>query len=228
MKKSLRASALGLGMAGMVVAGAGAAHAAGTYVSVNGVNTVATVPFTAANSSSSIAFSTDFGTKMSCPTATATGNIYRGVEVKPNNVIGAITSFGMSGCTMGLFTLNVAMSGGDIEVTANPASAGAPVPVKIKNVNATITATTGGTCTFNATGSLDAVIASGSDATLTLNSATTTTGYTLDISNVVGCGGDVLNGDKAGAWKTNKTSTGVPSAFNVTTTGPLAGVVSHF
>ncbi|MGH1562147.1 hypothetical protein [Mumia sp. DW29H23] len=226
MKKLIQAAVLSVGAGALALGGASAAHAAGTYVSIGGVKTVATVPYTATNSTA-IAFNTNFGTKMTCTSSSISGNINRGVEVTPSNTVGTIGSLGFSGCTMGIFGLNVSMSGGNINVRTDPASAGADVPVTITGISASIAATSGGTCTFNATGSLKAVIKAGSgsvDGTLELVSATFApdTNFDLTISNVNGCGGEVVNGDLAGAWNSNKTS-GIPSKFTIDT----AGVLSH-
>lgn len=223
MKKFIRTSALGVGATVAVLMGASAAHAAGTYVSVGGSTAPGTVAYSATNSTD-IVFNTNFGTKLTCTSASISGDLYRGVEVTPSNGIGAIVASGA--CSMGILGLTFTMSG-DMVVRNDPPSAGADVDVTLTDVHAEFGATPGGTCTFDADGTLDAVLKAGSggrDATLELVSATFApgTGFGLTISNVVGCGGEWLNGDLMGAWDSDKT-VGTPSTFEIDT----SGVVTH-
>lgn len=228
MKKVIRTGGLGIGAVVMVLTSASAAYAAGTYVSVNGSTTIGTVAYTATNDTPSVAFMTNYGVKMSCTSTLISGNITRGMEVTPSNVLATVGNLAFDGCTMGPFDVDVTMTGGDIEVLADPAGPGADVPVRITNIHADIS---GGSCVFEADGTLDAVLKAGSggrDATLELISATfdafgnPISGFGLTISSVSGCGGEIVNGDLAGAWDSDKVSS-IPSIFEANTTG----VVTH-
>lgn len=228
MKKTMRTCAVAVGLTAMLVAGSGAAYAHHLKVSVNGSTAVGDVAYTATDYSSGISFNTNYGVEMDCATAAITGAgsiIKRGVTVAVPNKVGAIGNLAFSSCTMAGFGLNVTMTGGDINVRTHPATAGAPVPVTITGVSASIAATSGGTCTFNAAGTLNGEIRTqaGTDAVLELVPASfgpPVAGFGLTISNVVGCGGEVQNGDLAGAWYTDSAET-LKSIFEINTTGAV-------
>lgn len=232
MRTSIRRVGVSVGLSGLIMVGAGAAYASATNVSVNGSTASGAVAYNASKHSSAIVFMTNFGVDVRCSTAAVTGYILRGTSVIVANPIGTISTLSLTGCAMGPSSVNVAMTGGYIEVRNTPTNAGDPVDVTIKDVHATFA---GGGCSFDADGEINATLVPGAgnpDATLTLESAaiganpSLDTGFDLDISNVVGCAGEVLNGDELGAWDSN-TVTGAPSSFRIDTLRTGAGPVTH-
>lgn len=231
MRKSFRTGAMGAGLVAMVMTGAGAAYAHHTAVSIGGNTTPGVVAYTADNDTDEIAFVTNYGVEMRCSIATINGNINRGTAVTVPNSLASIGNLTFDDCWMGAFPLQVTMTGATIDVLNHPASAGNPVDVRVTDIDAHIETTDPNVpCEFDAAGTLDAKIFPGSggkDAVLELTPAlfigpNPVSGFGLDISGVSGCGGEVLNGDKAGGFYDDELA-GVKSAFEVDT----AGAVSH-
>ncbi|MGH1562144.1 hypothetical protein [Mumia sp. DW29H23] len=225
MKNFPRKAALGVGVAALALTGAGAAYAAGTYVSIGGNPVAGKVPYTASNATP-IAFNTNYGTTISCSMAYLAGDLYRGAEVKTGNTIGTLDSGALT-CALPTLDLNVTITAGNIIVAADPVGPAADVPVTITGFHGHYQATVSGACTFDADGTLNAVLKAGNvgqDGILALTSATFSpeTGFTLTISNVVGCLGVIFDDDLVGARDSN-VIVGTPSLFTLDTTG----VVSH-
>lgn len=235
MKKSTRAGAVGAGIAAVILIGSSAAYATHTKVSVNGSKAVGVISYSATNDTPAISFITNYGVETRCTTASIDSDIpsgpqsiiNRGMPVGVGNTVATIGVLSFSGCTMAAFPVTVTMAGGDIEVRNHPTNAGDPIGVTITGINAHIESTMPG-CEFDAAGTLDAVIKPGSggkDATLEMVPASFAgagSGFDLEIDNAIGCAGEVLDGDTAGSYYYNESSS-IPSAFVINT----VGVVTH-
>lgn len=191
MKRITKAAALA---ATGIIALAPAAMAATYTVAVGGSTTTGTNAYTA--TTSAISFDTNYGVPMTCSSGTAQGNIQRGATFTPPaaTTVATITGTTWSGCiapTLLNTQLNVTQVG-----TWNLKATGAPVngvvSGRIDNVNAQVRSVVDNRCEFDVSGSVAGSFDSNTQK-LSINFST----YPLEITNVVGCYGEVLDGDLA-------------------------------
>ncbi|TSD58681.1 hypothetical protein [Aeromicrobium piscarium] len=209
---------------------AGPAFANHTSVTVGGSATPAGAVAVTGTNVTDIAFISDRGTELQCETSSITGNVLRGASVSVGNVVGSISSLNFSDCiAAGIFDVNVTMNTGDFTVVEHPAAAGDDVVVDIEVPSASITGTG---CSFTASGTVRALIKEDAteDAIVELVPVDWNTMSGFDLNIAVGgsgssCGGEVVNGDAAGAnWVDEFTNPHEPQ-FAIDTNG--AGAISH-
>ena len=189
MKRITKAAALA---AAGIVALAPAAMAATYTVAVGGSTTSGSAPFTA--TTGAINFDTDYGVPMTCSSGTAAGNILRGTTFTPPaaTTVATITGTTWSGCiapTLFNTQLNVTQLGTwNLKATSAPVNG--VVTGRIDNVNAQVRSVINDRCEFDVAGSV-----AGSFNTNTQTLSITFSSYPLYVTNVVGCFGEVQDGD---------------------------------
>lgn len=201
MKRITKAAALA---ATGIIALAPAAMAATYTVAVGGSTTVGTNAYTA--STGGINFDTNYGVPMTCSSGTAQGNIQRGATFTPPTptTVATITNTTWSGCiapTLFNTQLNVTQVG-TWNLRADSAPVGGVVSGTITNVSAQVRSVINDRCEFDVNGTVDGSFDS-NNQTLSIDDGT----FDLVISNVVGCFGEVLNGDEADFGATYAIST---------------------
>ena len=191
MKRITKAAALA---ATGIIALAPAAMAATYTVAVGGSTTSGTNAYTA--TTSAISFDTNYGVPMTCSSGTAAGNILRGTTFTPPaaTTVATITGTTWSGCiapTLFDTQLNVTQVGTwNLKATSAPVNG--VVSGTITNVNAQVRSVINDRCEFDVAGSV-----AGSFNTNTQTLSINFSSNPLEISNVVGCFGEVLDGDLA-------------------------------
>ena len=188
--------------ASAVALSAAPAIAAPTYTVKAGTQTTGTTAYTAATTGASpqVAFSdTTSGLNVSCTSSTAKGAIKLGKSLAGAG-LGSITSSTWTGC---LGPLNLAMTvtqtaTWNVNATGTTTTTGVTAGT-ISGIAATVTANQGG-CSFNVAGTVKSALTT----TPTKQTLAVKPTATLAISNVVGCFGQINNGDKASIKATYK------------------------
>ena len=178
------------GAAALVIV-ASPAMAAAPYTVTAGSQTAGTVTFNGTTTADGIKFYTDFVT-MGCASGSATGTVTLGTNSTGNGVAN-IADTGWNDCVgpLGIAMTVDQIGTWDLNVQGNNVSG---VIAGTINVNARIASVTPGQCEYTATGQ-----AGGSfdENTQQLTVDDTSPDNALVVSNVVGCFGQVLEGDAA-------------------------------
>ncbi|TCI98983.1 hypothetical protein [Aeromicrobium sp. IC_218] len=210
MMRFAKAAALA---AGTLLTLAPAASATTYTVAVGGSTTVGNVPFTA--TTGGVEMSTNYGLPLTCTSSILRGDVLRGATFSPPtaSVIATITDSTWTGCLQPtIFNTQFTITQvGTWNVKADSSPVDGVFTGTITNIDAEFHSVVDDRCEYDVTGTVDYTFDSNTQ-TLNIDEGN----FALTISNVVGCFGEVMDGDLldfTGGWPMQ------PTTYAFSTTG---------